>query len=115
MRARAGMFDQRVTITRPVSTSDAIGGQSVTPATVVANLPARVDWPTGREALEGQTITATVSVLVRIRYRTDITPKMWLTHKGNTFEIQSVLPEQPRRRVLGLLCTAIQATAGATV
>lgn len=100
----------RITIQQIAETEDPLRGKVLTPSTLAANVPAHVEPLTGREAFQAQSIVATLSHRVTLRYREDVTQAMRVVFKTQTFEILTppVLIRRPRsERRTELLCGVV--------
>lgn len=119
MGLSAGRLDKLITILRPVTSKDAVGGDAVTwttAASVVASrLPAAVRGLSGREALEAQRMASTATTFVTIRYRTDIDTTMRVVYRGRTLEISYVQNDDRAGRDVALVlwCSEVGAQIGA--
>lgn len=103
---RSGRLRHRVTIQRREITRNAFG-EGVDGWGNFAVVWASVEPLQGREFFDAQHVTAEVTLRVRMRYRTDITPEMRLTHRGKILVIQAVLNPEERNRELELLCSEV--------
>lgn len=89
----AGELRERITITLPTVVVDPIGGQTEgTPTVIATDLPASVEgFPLGgglsMERPQAGQLRGSISKLIRIRFREDITDDMMVTWKAKTFEI----------------------------
>ena len=102
---RSGMLRHRVTLQRFQQGQDAYGGPVETwedVATVWASLEAM----SGREFFASQQTQSEVTQRIRIRYRTDVTADMRVTHNGKVFNIVAPLPDN-RGRELVLMCREV--------
>lgn len=107
----AGKLGHRITIQQATVAQDAYGEPVKTWGTL-ATVWAAVEPLIGREYLAVQQIQSAVSVRVRIRYRSGITPLMrvqWVD-SGTTriFDIESVQEVRTERRELILMCKDVQ-------
>jgi SPP1 family predicted phage head-tail adaptor len=85
----SGDLRERVTIQLPTVVTDAIGGQTEsTPTNVATNLAASVESVgLGTERPQAGQLRSSISRLVRIRYRDDITTRMVVLWRTRTLEI----------------------------
>jgi SPP1 family predicted phage head-tail adaptor len=104
---RAGQLRDRITIQRLGRASDGQGGGNLTPATIVANEPAQVLPVSGREALQASAVTAVMSSVVRLRYRSDVSVKHRVIFGARTLQVESVQDPDGRRRELQLFCSEV--------
>lgn len=58
----------------------------------------------GREFWDARQVNAELTARIRIRYRSGIVPKMRAVFGARTFDIQSVIDPEGRRRELVLMC-----------
>lgn len=100
---RAGRLRHRITIEEKTVTQDAFGEPDATWSTYVKAW-ARVTPLTGREYMEAQAQSQSVSHEVRMRHRDGVTPEMRMVHGGRVFDIEAVLNEEERDRELILMC-----------
>lgn len=106
MGLNAGSLNTTVVIQQRASGQDAAGQPSATWDTV-ATVWANVRHPTGNEAMRADKDISINSVRVRIRYRTDVTPAMRLTHGSATYQIKAVLPDTQRLEFTDLMCELV--------
>lgn len=102
---RAGQIKRRVTIQKPVTTTDGEGTESIAWVPVVTTW-AEVIWLGGRERLEAEQLQNPRTLQVTIRSRPDvaITAAMRLQYGSRIFEIEAVLPDEEPPRALQLNC-----------
>ena len=100
---QAGKYRHRITIKNPpTDTARNAFGERVGTGTTVATVWAeKQDW-SGSELNEGGRETASVVTKWRIRYRTDVLPKMQVIHGSDTYDIQNVLDFDGVKRELVL-------------
>lgn len=106
MGLNAGSLNARVVIQQRASGQDAAGQPSGS-WTTVATVWANVRHPTGNEAMRADKDISINAVRVRIRYRTDVTPAMRLTHGSATYQIKAVLPDSQRLEFTDLMCELV--------
>lgn len=94
-------LDRRVLIEQPTTARDAYGSAVQTWSTL-ATVWARVEHLNGKELFAAQQITPEAQIRITIRYRSDITEKMRITHDGKVYGIQHIA-EVGRRRGLAIL------------
>lgn len=97
----AGKYRHAVTIRNvPGDASrDAFGGRKGTGSTVASVYAERQDW-TGGEVNEANRETASVTTRWRMRYRTDVLPKMQIVSGSDVYEILTVLDFDGTKREL---------------
>lgn len=108
---RSGNLRHRVVLQRATLTKDAVGGDVQTWSTL-DTVWASVRPLSGREAFEGQRVTATGSHYLTIRYRDDVTVGMRAVWHGRTFEITFVENTDGRNQQLVLWGTEMQGLIG---
>ena len=105
MIMQAGYLRHRITIQTTTQTQNATYGTTedswATHVTAWASIePLRVG---SREWFDAQKFTAEVSHLVKLRYRSGVTPKMRISWDSRLFDIKIVLNVEERDRELQLL------------
>ena len=101
---RAGQLRERVDIQRPIETKGAGGGVTVTYATEMSGVPARVEYQGGRKYFDADTVLAAMLARVTMRYVGILTLKHVLRLPGGEMlRIHSIQPDE-RRRELQVLC-----------
>lgn len=105
---RAGLLRQRVTIQAPNVVTNAYG-EPITSWVPLATVWGSVLPLAGREAMnqEAGQVQATVQQDVRIRWRSDVSPRMRLVVGARALDVESVEDPDGRRRVLRLLCREV--------
>jgi len=101
-----GKLDRRVTIESVTLAADGYGGQVETWA-LLATVWAQVVPLTGRELFQAQQVNAEAEARFRIRWRSDVTPKMRIKHDGDTYEVLYVA-EIGRREGLDIMTKAVR-------
>lgn len=91
----AGSLRDRITIQSKADTFDAFG-QPISAWSEYAVVWANVLFINGKEAISSQIDTASKSVSMRIRWRTDINTGMRVIFNGETYNIKAVLPDHNR-------------------
>jgi len=107
---RAGQLRHRVTIEQMTEAQDSYGGVTVT-WSEVDTVWAAIEPITGREKFVGggDVRFAENEVQIRMRYRSDVTPKMRLTDEGGTvYNIRAVIDRWGVKRELLLRCTVAE-------
>ena len=89
---KIGKYRNRVTVRNPPvdASRDSFGGRVGTGTTVITVWAEKQDW-TGIELNEANRETASITTKWKVRYRTDILPKMQLVHGNDVYEILNVL------------------------
>lgn len=91
MAVQTGQMRDRITITTASNTLDAVGGDVPTPSTL-ATVWALVEPMSAAERVASTSaVTSAVQYRVTIRYRSDVTAKMRITHGARSYEINGVL------------------------
>lgn len=99
---KAGQLDQRVTVERFTSTTDAWG----TPIESWAPLFtcwAAVEPLAGREYIAAQAAQSEVTAKIRIRWRPDVDSQVRVVHRGKTYDVESVIDPRSERKDLILM------------
>jgi len=65
----------------------------------------------GREWFQAMQTQSTVTTRFRIRYRSDVSPKMRVSCGGKSYEIEAALDPDGTKEQLHLMCGLIQETA----
>ena len=99
---QTGRLDQRVTIERFTSTTDAWGG-TVEAWSPLATVWAGVEPLVGREYFAADAAQSEVTAKIRMRYRPGITPQDRVVHKGRNYNIVSVIDVRSAGRELVLM------------
>ena len=92
----------RITIQTPTKTKNALHE----PVTTWANLAStptiwsRIEPVTGMEQLEANKLTATTTVRITIRPRSDLTSEMRIIHGATTYQIDYIEPYDPHRDMI---------------
>ncbi len=71
---------------------------------LLATVWASVEPMSGREFIEAMKVQADVTVRIRIRYRSDVSPEMRVIHGTHTYEIDAVLDQKGERKEMYLMC-----------
>ena len=108
---QAGRLRHRVTIQQPTETRDEFGEVKSSWADVDTNVPVGIRGLRTREFLEGGGTESDVTHEIRLRYRSDLTPKMRLVAtggcaNGEVYELLGVMDPNGRRREL--VCQAVR-------
>ncbi len=93
-----GQLNQRADVLRLVGTEDDWGQQVPTWATFISRMHVRIKHPSSSAERElAGAVRATTRAEFRSRYRTDITASMRFLHKGRTYNIVGVRPNELNR------------------
>lgn len=103
-----GQKQKRVTIQKPTAAPDGQGGQTVTWSTR-CTVWAHERPLTGRESLAAAQVTAVLSSVWEIHYRTDISVKDRIVYGSRTLQIESFIDPTDTRAELHLMCSEVQA------
>ena len=87
---RIGMMDRRITIQQDTTTTPDSHGEPVPNWEDVATVWAYRKPLKGSEKQQSQQELAQAEYMFRIRYRTDITPKMRISYDGGIYDIVAV-------------------------
>ena len=106
---RISRRNRRITIRSIPYSTDAEAGLigATSPRTTVATLWANVESVSGTEQLLAQQLTAEITHMIEIAYRTDVTPKMEVFMGSRTFRIEVVKRDEQGRQATHLLCKEI--------
>ena len=102
----AGKLRDRVTIQSKSVVRDTYGAETITWSDV-ATVWAAVEPVTGREYLQQEQVRAQVTVKIRIRYRSGITPTMRAIYGTHVYNIEAVLEDLNTRRESTLMCSEV--------
>jgi len=99
----AGKYRHQIVIRNPAADAsrDEYGGRKGSGATVATVFAEKQDWG-GSELNEANRETATVTTKWKIRYRTDILPKMQIVHGSDVYDLMNVLDFDGTKRELVL-------------
>lgn len=100
---QAGLLRKRLTLQQRTTTPDSYGQPSTT-WTDFATVWGEIVPTSGSEALSADALQYAETHQVTIRYRAGVTPKMRIKYGVRFFDIQSVLDENERHRVMNLSC-----------
>lgn len=108
---RAGRLRHRVNIQQPTETRDAYGELQSSWASLDTNVPCEIRGLRTREFIEAAGTESDVTHEIRLRFRTDLTPKMRLVAtggcaSGEVYELLGVMDPEGRRREL--VCQAVR-------
>jgi SPP1 family predicted phage head-tail adaptor len=103
-----GAKQKHVTIQKATATPDGQGGRTTTWSTR-CTVYAHERPLSGREAMAAQQVTAVLSSVWEIFYRTDISVKDRIIFGARTLEIEAVIDPTDTRKELWLTCSEKQA------
>ncbi|MES1947436.1 phage head-tail adaptor [Salinisphaera sp. C84B14] len=92
MQVSAGQLRHKITLQARQETRSDYGEVTLDWAEV-ASVWAHVAPQSGREYFAAQQVQSEVSTRVTIRYRDDVDATMRVTHRGKTYDIEAVLPD----------------------
>jgi SPP1 family predicted phage head-tail adaptor len=101
----AGMLREPLTVQRKVNTPDGMGG-FVTQWLDLYTVRGHVKPLSGREALQGMQLEASITHRIFIRYTPDLGPADRLMMRGQPLQIRAVLNIEMRDRWIELPCDA---------
>ena len=101
----AGRYRHRITLQNATITRDEYGGVIRTWRDL-DTVWAAVDTLKGDEYFTARTLRNAVSYRVTLRYRSDLTPHHRLLFEGRTFDIEAVLPDSRKTRLV-LMCSEL--------
>lgn len=99
---RAGDLRHLITIEQRTHAPDALG-QPIAAWSTLASVRAAVEPLSGRELIAAQAVHAEITLRLRIRRRTDVTPTMRVLHQQRYYSINAVLQVSPSET--HLLCS----------
>jgi len=102
----AGAYRHRVTIQNYDDSEDELGQPQRKWADVLTNASALVEDLTGRELLAAQEVHSTVSVRIRLRYRSGVSPKMRVLFNGDSYNIEAVIRADALSVEMHLMCSS---------
>jgi SPP1 family predicted phage head-tail adaptor len=94
----------RVTIESLTQTRDALGGVIETWSAVASDVPAKIEYISGREWVAANALQAETTVRITLRM-CDLNPTMRINAYGRLYSIQAILPDRTGARVLVVVCT----------
>lgn len=100
---RAGDLRHKIMIQSRGAAADA-NGQQIILWTNLADIHAKVEELGGYELMAANSIRASNTTRVTIRYRPDVTEKMRILYNGKILDITSTSDVDGRRRELELMC-----------
>lgn len=106
---RAGRLKHTVTLQRPTTGRDGMGGASTVYTDMVPPVRAGIEPLRGREWFEAQRSNTEIQLRIVMRYRADVTEQWRVVHDGAAYEVVG-LPIDPdlKRRELHLMCRRIK-------
>jgi SPP1 family predicted phage head-tail adaptor len=111
---RVGKLRHQVALQTRTETQDDDTGVITQGWADLATVWARVEPLSAREFIASQATQAKVTARVTIRYRDDVVPTMRLVHRGQTYNIEGVLPDKDSGlEYLTLACSSADNEIGA--
>lgn len=104
---RAGKLRHIVDIEHDAGSDKSVGQRVTNWVTLDSDVPAEVVVASGNEGTRGEQTIATVTHIVKVRYRCGIGPQMRIRHEGNVFGIVRAVDVTGRRRELTIECKAV--------
>jgi SPP1 family predicted phage head-tail adaptor len=102
----AGKLNKRITIQEYGSTQNEYGEQVKTWSTT-KTVWASVEPLQGREWFNAKQMQSEIEIRMRLRYTTDITPKMRIQYNALNYNIESVINVGEENRELELMCSRV--------
>jgi len=99
----AGRLRHAVILYAPVETQNTYGEPEVR-WQKVADLWARIEPLQGREYFAAKQAVSEIEARLTIRYRSDVTAKMKITHGAIDYLIEAIINPEERNRELQLMC-----------
>lgn len=99
----AGMLRESLTLQREVSAPDAFGGQ-VKEFQTYATTKGAVTPLSGREAVYGMQLEASITHRIYMRYRADLKPKDRIVLRGVPLQVRAVINLELRNKWLEVTC-----------
>jgi SPP1 family predicted phage head-tail adaptor len=108
---QAGKLRHRVLIQQPGTTQDSIGQVVPTWTNLITAGDGKV-WAdvrqlSGLESIRGGAELSIVKASIRIRYRTDVTAAMRVTHGSTVYQVKAVLPDLEGSEFVDLACEVV--------
>ena len=104
-------LNRLVLIQQLVAGQDAAGQPVQTWSNLIATgdgkVWANIKMLSGVETIKADSPTSAVKASIRIRYRTDVTPAMRVTHGSTVYEIKAVMPDEAGRKFTDLACEIV--------
>ena len=104
-------LNRQVLIQRQSSSQDAAGQPVLTWTNLIATgdgkVWANIKMLSGVETIKAGAETSAVKASIRIRFRTDVTAAMRVTHGSTVYEIKAVMPDEAGRKFTDLACERI--------
>jgi len=103
----AGKLDRSIRIEKSINTRGTTGEKARSWVPVAIGVPASVELPSNRQAMNSQQLQSEVDAVITIRYRDDIAPQedLRIIYAGRAYRIKGVR-EMGRKVALRLDCTA---------
>jgi SPP1 family predicted phage head-tail adaptor len=109
---QAGVLRRRVTIQSLIEAKDSAGGLVQTWVNFAINVPAAIDWLSGRELFAAQQVESEVTASISIRWRPGVLETMRILHTRSSpdvgmdiFNIESLIPDATGREYIEMLCS----------
>lgn len=102
----AGNLDQVITIQQRPPGQNARGQALESWVPVLANIYAQAEPVRGREFFAAGQMQSEVTVVFRIRYRSNITTAMRVVWRGQPHDIVAVIDPHGQRQMLELMCVS---------
>lgn len=99
----AGMLREPIALQREISAPDEFGGQ-VKQFLTYSNTRAHVKPLSGREAVFGMQLEASITHRIFMRYRADLKPKDRILLRGEPLQVRSVINLELKNKWLEVLC-----------
>ena len=100
----AGEYNQRITICQPATQQLQNGERVEIEPTEITTTRAKSVAASGGEGFRGRQVDATATHVVVIRYRDDVTPKMWVKWGDRRLNIIHAGDRMGNRRELEIVC-----------
>lgn len=104
---QAGSLTSRITIQRRAGGVDEWGTPLPESWEDVAQVWASIRHMNGSEAIRAGAVASTVQASIRIRRRSGLDAGMRVLHKGTTYQIKAVLPDEQSREHVDLVCEVV--------
>ena len=99
MAYTTGMLNTRVALMKRSSVADSFGAGGAVSWTEVSKAWANVTWSRGVKAMREGALDAYDVVMIRMRWRGDITRDWRIVHDGKTYEIESLHSSREKNEV----------------
>ena len=103
---RVGQFDRYINVLYRADSIDPLTGEHIPAWNLLKRLPAQKVAKSAAERVIGVELVAAASIIFRIRYREDITPRMRIKYKDRIYRINGTFEGPGMRTTLTYLpCT----------